>query len=178
MYKQTIWIYRYVQLADIDHFYKKEILKVLSAWFKDLAREKVLFQPSFVEMTSVKTLPKLLTDSPSHFSVWHQTLFQPLYAPYSLSPSVRTWLGYQHTSLCCASLTPLSFPPLPCPPAAFVDSNPGWPSAGLCRARAKTGRGNRRVSVEEAACLHVLALQEEVCDAITQWVKFMSNQVF
>lgn len=59
-------------------------------------------------------------------------------------PPVRTWVGYQHTSFCCAFLTPLSFP-LSSPPFCIcgfkTQLTPGWPlqSSGQNRKRKQTG---------------------------------------
>lgn len=61
--------------------------------------------------------------------------------PLSVCPYV-TGLPTHKPLLCIIHASFILSPP--CPPTAFADSNPGWPSAGLCRARAKTGRGNRR----------------------------------
>lgn len=92
----------------------------------------------------------------------HWTSFWPLHASHSLL-SGREWVTNTQASVvhfsrlfhsCCQAL-----------PSASVDSKLSWPQAGLCRVQAKTGRGNRRVSVEEVTCHHVLA-EEKACDAI------------
>lgn len=88
--------------------------------------------------------------------------------PLSVRPDV-TGLPTHKPLLCIFHAS--FIPSLSCPPTAFVDSNLHWPSVGLCRVQAKTGRGNRRVSVEEGACHHVLAKQEKACDVIIHWVK-------
>lgn len=94
------------------------------------------------------------------------------------TPSVRpdvTGLP-THKPLLCISRASF-IPRLSCPPTTFVDSNLDWPSIGPCRAQANTGRGNRRVSVEEAACHHVLKMQEAACYAIIHRIRFLTRRL-
>lgn len=94
-----------------------------------------------------------------HLVVLGRTLSQPLRAPTVLPLCPDVTVLPTHRPLLCISHAPF-IPCLSCPPTAFVDSNLNWPCGGPCRAPAKTGRGNRRVSAEEVAYHHVIAKWE------------------